>query len=199
MMMDSDFLLKAVRFATKSHEGQFRKFTQPQMPYIMHPCRVMAYTMTMPGCGPHEYAAAVLHDTIEDCKVSFEKLKKEFGNAVATYVQQLTNPSKQSPHLSRAERKQIDLDHYRRKEIWRFTKVIKMIDRLDNLLEVQSAPQDFIDLYCRESIALLGVIGYVDIELRDRILAVIQKLSPTTEIGQWDSGSGTKTTATMPA
>ena len=53
---------KAIEFATKAHEGQFRKGTK--RPYIVHPVEVGDIVATMPDA-EEVISAAVLHDTIE--------------------------------------------------------------------------------------------------------------------------------------
>ena len=69
---------KAITFATKAHEGQFRKGTK--LPYIVHPLEVGVIVSRM-------IAAAILHDTLEDCKeVTFSTLCQEFGERVAEIV-----------------------------------------------------------------------------------------------------------------
>ena len=52
---------KAIVFATKAHEGQFRKATK--IPYILHPmeCAVIISGMTT---DEEMIAAALLHDTV---------------------------------------------------------------------------------------------------------------------------------------
>ena len=56
---------RAIEFATKAHEGQFRKGTR--RPYIVHPIEVGDIVSTM-TTDEEVISAAILHDTIEDCK-----------------------------------------------------------------------------------------------------------------------------------
>ena len=56
---------KAITFATKAHEGQFRKGTK--LPYIVHPLEVGVIVSRMTQ-DKEVIAAAILHDTLEDCK-----------------------------------------------------------------------------------------------------------------------------------
>ena len=74
---------KAIVFATKAHEGQFRKATK--IPYILHPmeCAVIISGMTT---DEEMIAAALLHDTVEDCDVTIEDIRREFGSRVAQFV-----------------------------------------------------------------------------------------------------------------
>ena len=77
-------LNEAIEFATKAHEGQFRKGTK--RPYIVHPIAVADIVMTMTW-DEEVISAAVLHDTIEDCPgVTEEILREKFGNRVASLV-----------------------------------------------------------------------------------------------------------------
>ena len=75
---------KAIAFATKAHEGQVRKGTR--RPYIVHPLEVGEIVSEMTD-DEEVIAAAVLHDTIEDCEeVTEEMLRREFGERVASMV-----------------------------------------------------------------------------------------------------------------
>lgn len=75
---------KATEFAVRAHEGQVRKGTK--RPYIVHPIEVGDIVSTMTD-DEEIIAAAILHDTIEDCpQVTEELLRKEFGDRVATFV-----------------------------------------------------------------------------------------------------------------
>lgn len=75
---------KAMEFATKAHEGQLRKGTK--RPYIVHPIEVGDIVSTMTS-DEEIIAAAILHDTIEDCEgVTEEILREEFGDRVTVLV-----------------------------------------------------------------------------------------------------------------
>ena len=75
---------KAMKFATRAHEGQFRKGTQ--RPYIVHPVEVSEIVAEMTD-DEDVICAAVLHDTIEDCEgVSQRLLAQEFSEKVAYIV-----------------------------------------------------------------------------------------------------------------
>jgi (p)ppGpp synthase/HD superfamily hydrolase len=73
----------AIALAAKAHEGQ-RDLSGA--PYILHPLRVMLSVATM-----EERIAAVLHDVIEDCDWTIDRLRAEgFAEAVITAVESLT-------------------------------------------------------------------------------------------------------------
>ena len=75
---------EAMEFAVKAHEGQLRKGTK--RPYIVHPVEV-ADIVTYITQDEEIISAALLHDTIEDCKgVTKEIIEKRFGKRVAHIV-----------------------------------------------------------------------------------------------------------------
>ena len=74
---------QAAVFAAHAHDGATRKGSQ--IPYIVHPMEAAAIAATLTD-DPHVVAAAMLHDVMEDCGVSFEELRARFGERVATLV-----------------------------------------------------------------------------------------------------------------
>lgn len=75
---------RATEFAAKAHEGQFRKGTR--RPYIVHPIEVKEIVSKMTR-DEEVISAAVLHDTIEDCRgITEEILALEFTPRVAAMV-----------------------------------------------------------------------------------------------------------------
>ena len=75
---------KAMEFAVKAHDGQFRKGSK--RPYIVHPIEV-ADIVTYITQDKEVISAALLHDTIEDCKgITRDIIAREFGEKVASLV-----------------------------------------------------------------------------------------------------------------
>lgn len=153
-----DLIIAAAQFANSCHAGQKRKYTN--RPYITHPGRVAARTTILSFATPAIVAAAWLHDVIEDCGVKLADIQMAFHPDVAAYVSQLTNTSKIThPKAKRAERKLIDRERLR--TISPEAKCIKLIDRIDNLGEMDFMSQQNIDfalLYLEESRLLLEVL-----------------------------------------
>ncbi|OUP86074.1 phosphohydrolase [Lachnoclostridium sp. An169] len=84
----------AIEFATKAHDGQFRKGTR--RPYIVHPIEVADIVSTMTR-DEEVICAAVLHDTIEDCSgITKDILKLQFGDRVADMVSQESEDKSQT-------------------------------------------------------------------------------------------------------
>ena len=86
-----------VTFATKKHEGQFRKYTD-NVPYITHPLAVADlvaehYRLHDEVAPTDVLAAAILHDVVEDTDCAIEEIEQLFGKTVALYVWYLTKPN----------------------------------------------------------------------------------------------------------
>lgn len=165
-IMGDPLVVAAAEFACIKHAGQFRKYNF--LPYITHPIRVASRTaieLKDADC----VAAAYCHDLAEDCAV----LESRFGMAVAALVEQLTNPSKQHPQLSRAERKAMDREHARL--ISPEAQTIKLIDRIDNLAEIDFTDK-FAILYCEESRLLLPCLAGGDLALQRELQGDIENV-----------------------
>jgi len=89
-------LERAIEIAASAHAGQTDKAGEP---YILHPLRVMLRVSSS-----EERIAAVLHDVVEDTKVSLEALILEgFSSRVIAAVEALTKRPGES-RLEAAER-----------------------------------------------------------------------------------------------
>lgn len=161
----------AAAFAYAAHAGQKRKYNE--VPYITHPARVAGRAMVHPVIvsAPIELrerfvCAAWNHDVPEDCKISFEDLADVgFHDYSIGWIEEVTNTSKAS-RKPRKVRKQMDRD--RLAKISKFGKVLKLIDRHDNVSELAPhCPWDFAELYRDETIALVEVLADADEELAD--------------------------------
>lgn len=119
---------RAIEFATKAHEGQFRKGTK--RPYIVHPVEVgdIVSTMTM---DEEVISAAVLHDTIEDCEgVSEGLLAQEFSERVAHMVAQ----ESEDKSKTWMERKSATIESL--KDAPREVQMIGLADKLSNMRDI---------------------------------------------------------------
>ena len=119
---------KAIEFATKAHEGQLRKGTK--RPYIVHPVEVADIVSTM-TTDEEVISAAVLHDTIEDCKdVTREILAQEFSERVASIVAQ----ESEDKSCTWMERKSATIEHLRTAP-WE-VQMVGLADKLSNMRDI---------------------------------------------------------------
>ena len=183
---EEQFLGRARTLATKWHQGQFRNGTID--PYIIHPERVVnklielkeqkvPVSLTM-------LAAGWLHDTIEDTDINPEEIIVETNVSVLGLVQELTNPSKKfvptDEHFRmpkgsiRRIKKQMDRDHL--KNVSWEAKIIKLVDRLDNVGDMKGMNKDFCSLYADESALLLDVLRGTYTPLEEELDKAIRDL-----------------------
>ncbi len=82
-------LTKAYKFALDAHKNQKR---DEGVPYIIHPVAV-ADILTELKLDSATITTGLLHDTIEDTKVTYKSVKEEFGKEVADLVDGVTKIS----------------------------------------------------------------------------------------------------------
>lgn len=157
-----DLIVKAVHFGEHYHAGQVRKYTGEA--YFTHCKAVAAHVERFVHTYPEFFvdndleeltAAALLHDTVEDCDVTLEHIEREFGENVARYVYFLTK----EPDIAggRAMRKTI----YRNKLNLApdGVKMIKFFDVMHNHDSIQKYDPEFYELFKSETQAMMIAIG----------------------------------------
>lgn len=153
MKGSAKLLERAILFAVKAHKGQRRK--GDGRPYIMHPMAVMS-TLYSIKKSKNIYimaAAAILHDTVEDCGISIKKITKKFGLSVAGLVQELT--------LNKEKYKTIGKTEYLCQEVLEMSNYalcIKLCDRLDNVRDLETMTEEFRLKYIVETERILNVL-----------------------------------------
>ena len=117
---------RALEFAARAHRGQTRRSGDP---YVSHPYAVACIVRDL-GMDAGSICAALLHDVSEDCGVSTEELRKNFGKGVAGTVESLSKLGGISDKTQR------DADAMRRMVVATSqdprVALIKLCDRLHN-------------------------------------------------------------------
>lgn len=134
---DAAFIQKAYDFGLKAHENDKRYSGEP---YFVHPAAA-AKILAELGMDASTIAAGLLHDAIEDGKVSEEEMKKEFGVEVLFLVEGVT---KLGRHKYRgAER---HAESLRRLLVATSSDVrvliIKLADRYHNMTTIEHVPKE---------------------------------------------------------
>lgn len=151
-----DLIHNVKLFAESSHRGQIRKYTGED--YVTHPFAVADIVMDMlrevnisqmyyMGNYSQEevYAAAILHDVVEDCDVTNGEIAEMFGPRIALLVDGLTDDKIEKNRKLRKE-------HMMRKHnsmpgIVRF---IKVADLIHNMRSIMVYDKDFGVVFLRE-------------------------------------------------
>lgn len=128
-MLTFKFTPKAITFATKKHEGQFRKVSL--QPYITHPLAVSYIVASFKKSKKLDelIAAAILHDTLEDINTTFDELTKEFSPLISSLVLELTSDKNEIKNLGKTQ--------YLKKKLLGISSyglTLKLCDRLRELL-----------------------------------------------------------------
>ena len=129
---------KAVDFADKAHEGQFRKSGEP---FLIHPINVGLILASL-KMDADTIIAGLLHDVVEDCEISLKTVKKEFGNNVAKLVDGMTKLLQLDDKL----KDQSQAEYFQKMALATAEDVrvviIKLADRLHNLQTIEHLPRE---------------------------------------------------------
>jgi len=155
-MSTNSYQHKAIKFATKAHGKQKRKYTGE--PYITHPIAVMEIVRTVPHT-EEMLVAAVLHDTVEDTPVTLADIKAEFGTKVAELVNGLTDVSKPQDG-NRKTRKAMDRAHTAKQSAE--VQTIKLADLIHNTESIGRFDPKFYKVYREEKIRILDILKLGD-------------------------------------
>lgn len=123
-------LFEAIEFAAHAHSGQFRKGTR--VPYIVHPLAV-AKLLIEYEYGEAVVIAGVLHDTVEDTRVTLEEVRTQFGDTVAELVAAVTELPRS---CTWEERKREILSRLATAPVE--VLALECADKLDNIREIEA-------------------------------------------------------------
>ncbi len=136
--LNPDILSKAYQFALSAHKNQKR---DEGVPYIIHPLAV-ADILSDLKLDSATITTGLLHDTIEDTKITYNSVVKEFGKEVADLVDGVTK-------ISELEDKAADNSKAEnfRKLILATSKdirvlLVKLADRLHNMRTLQFVKEE---------------------------------------------------------
>lgn len=127
---DMDVVIKAYNYAEMAHSNAQTRFSGER--YFIHPYNVALILADLHVDVP-TIAAGLLHDVVEDTGITYEDIKKEFGEEIANMVDGVTKLSKVK-YRNKEERQAESL----RKMIIAMSKdirvvIIKLADRLHNI------------------------------------------------------------------
>ena len=132
--VDESMIKNAYHYAAEVHKTQKR---QSGDPYISHPLAVANILAELKLDGP-TITTALLHDTIEDTKATYEEVRTNFGEEIADLVEGVTKISKLE-----VEKKSLTAGENFRKLILATSKdirvlLVKLADRLHNMRTINS-------------------------------------------------------------
>ena len=129
-MKDFSNYWNALTFAFTKYGSLKRKGND--LPYIIHPIRIISILRAV-GFSEFEHddlmIAALFHDLCEDTNTKLEEIDMLFGERVSSIVNELTKPEDVKGH-----KKDQWLENFKNRS--RESKIIKIADRIDNLMEM---------------------------------------------------------------
>lgn len=99
------------------------------------------------------YAACWLHDTIEDCRVTYNDVKQEFGEQVAEIVYALTNEK------GRTRKDRANAKYYGGIRSTEWATFVKLCDRIANVKYSLESGSRMFEMYKKEADDFKNVLG----------------------------------------
>ena len=118
----------ALKLAHRAHRGQTRR--NSGIPYIVHPIRVANQFNS-----DQLKTIAILHDVVEDTKITLEDIEKKFDKKVAKVVDALSRRDEDEEDPTQKERYTTYIERVKECEI---AVKIKIADVIDNLSDATS-------------------------------------------------------------
>jgi guanosine-3',5'-bis(diphosphate) 3'-pyrophosphohydrolase len=161
-VLDFKLIDKAIYWAKKYHDGQFRKSGEP---YYTHPLEV-AYLVSEYKLTTNVIVTAILHDVVEDSESTVGMIVDAFSWRIAEMVDRLTRDRPDGSKLSVEE----ILDNAYEKQD-REVLLIKVIDRLHNIQTIGSMSDEKQKKIANQTLA--SVIYFSDNVYLENLLNII--------------------------
>ncbi|HWB72889.1 MAG TPA: bifunctional (p)ppGpp synthetase/guanosine-3',5'-bis(diphosphate) 3'-pyrophosphohydrolase, partial [Egibacteraceae bacterium] len=149
-------VVRAYETAAAAHDGQQRVSGDP---YIVHPVSV-AEVLAELGMDTATVVAALLHDVIEDTDTTVADLARDFGDEAAALVDGVTKLDR----IKTASREQQQAESLRKMLIAMASDfrvlVIKLADRLHNLLTIRHLPRDKQKRIAEETLSIYAPLAH---------------------------------------
>lgn len=172
---DLELIGRAYDFALRAHGSQKRKSGEPYFTHLLE----TAYILLELKPGSSTLCAGLLHDTIEDTKVTAKQIKREFGGEILELIEGVSKIDRlgTSKRVTSAENL--------RKIILAMSKdtriiLIKLADRLHNMRTLKHLPGEKQEQKAREALEIFAPIAYklgmykIKAELEDLALRYLE-------------------------
>jgi GTP diphosphokinase / guanosine-3',5'-bis(diphosphate) 3'-diphosphatase len=137
--LDEELLLRAYRFSEEAHRGQKRNSGKPYVTHAVEVAKILAELQL----DTTTVASGLIHDVVEDTKMTIADVQREFGPEIAAIVDGLTKIAKLPTSGSKQERQ---VESYR-KLLLSIAKdarviIVKLADRLHNMRTLGFLPEE---------------------------------------------------------
>ena len=153
---DLELIRKAYDYSLKSHKGQNRASGEP---YLVHPLEV-ANVLAEMKLDASAIAAGLLHDAVEDTRVTIDDVTREFGAQIAHIVEGVTKISK----IQFASSEERQAENVRKMVLAMVDDIrvvlIKLADRLHNMRTLTHLPPERQEQIARETLDIYAPIAH---------------------------------------
>jgi guanosine-3',5'-bis(diphosphate) 3'-pyrophosphohydrolase len=137
--LDRDLLARAYRFSEQAHRGQKRLTGEPFVTHCVEVAKILAELQL----DSVTVACGLIHDVVEDTKITVPDVEREFGKEIAGIVDGLTKIAKLPSGGTKEERQ---VESYR-KLLLSIAKdarviIVKLADRLHNMRTLDPLPDE---------------------------------------------------------
>jgi guanosine-3',5'-bis(diphosphate) 3'-pyrophosphohydrolase len=150
-------IYESLLIAYNGHDGQIRKSGEA---YIHHPLEVAKIVSKDIGLDYISIASAILHDTVEDTKVTLDDLTEIFGAEISRIVDGLTKIST----LKKNEDYSVQAENYRKMLLTLHNDIrvilIKIADRLHNMRTIDFLSKSKQDQMASESLYIYAPLAH---------------------------------------
>lgn len=169
----------ALKQAKKSHEGQIREDGEPYLTEHIYPVTKMILNYFGTQISEDAIICALLHDCFEDDpEIIAESFRTTYGEDCFEIVTSLSKPEVDKK-LSETDRRMIqNIQYFKTLAIApRITKIIKLLDRIDNLYWAMTFGEELVKIYIRETEEFyLPLAKSTDHALYEVVDSLLQKL-----------------------
>ena len=153
---DLDPLRDAYRFSEKAHQNQVRKSGEP---YFSHPAEVAAILADM-QLDVECVSVGLLHDVVEDTLTTVERIRKLFGEDIASLVDGVTKLSQ----IQFSSKKEKQVENFRKLLLAMVDDIrvilVKLADRLHNMRTLRPMSGEKQKSIARETIEIYAPIAH---------------------------------------
>ena len=158
---------RALEYAEEAHKGQMRLSGEP---FVAHPLQTALYLANM-RLDSTTLAAALLHDVMEDCGVTFRDLEDLFGNEVARLVDGVTKLTKEELKSEELSQERASSEHDTaqaatvRKMLLSMAEdirvvLIKLADRMHNMRTLKPLPEKRREAIAHETLEIYAPLAH---------------------------------------
>ena len=158
---------RALEYAEEAHKGQMRLSGEP---FVAHPLQTALFLANM-RLDSTTLAAALLHDVMEDCGVTFQELEDLFGGQVARLVDGVTKLTKEELKSGELSQEGASSEHDTaqaatvRKMLLSMAEdirvvLIKLADRMHNMRTLDPLPEKRREAIARETLEIYAPLAH---------------------------------------